>query len=105
MPFNVHAEDHDGDTHVLRHGFPTREAAEDHPVKLSLWRRVWVEEAPPGPPRDTAFPPMPWLVEWLNGMTYVRDAKGKRFAILIGTVEKREKVAALLERLITPHEI
>lgn len=29
---------------VLRRGFPSREAAEDHPVKLALWARVWVEE-------------------------------------------------------------
>src|SRR5688572_26181639 len=33
-----------GNPLVLRRGFPSREAAEDHPVKLALWARVWVEE-------------------------------------------------------------
>ena len=28
---------------TLRRGFPSRSDAEDYPVRLSLWRRVWVE--------------------------------------------------------------
>ncbi len=44
--FAVMAEQHDGigKPLTLRRGFRSREDAEDHPVKMALWKRVWVEE-------------------------------------------------------------
>ena len=43
MEYAVKAETKEGDVIILRRGFPSRSGAEDHPVRLSLWKRVWVE--------------------------------------------------------------
>jgi hypothetical protein len=43
MEYAVKAETKEGDIVTLRRGFPSRSDAEDFPVRLSLWRRVWVE--------------------------------------------------------------
>ena len=43
MEYAVKAETKEGDVITLRRGFPSRSDAEDYPVRLSLWRRVWVE--------------------------------------------------------------
>ena len=43
MEYSVKAETKEGDVITLRRGFPSRSDAEDYPVRLSLWRRVWVE--------------------------------------------------------------
>jgi hypothetical protein len=43
MEYAVKAETKEGDVIILRRGFPSRSDAEDHPVRLSLWKRVWVE--------------------------------------------------------------
>lgn len=45
--FTVKAETLAGKVVTLRKGFSSREDAEDHPVKLSQWKRVWVDEALP----------------------------------------------------------
>jgi hypothetical protein len=47
MEYAVKAETKQGDVIILRRGFPSRSDAEDHPVRLSLWRRVWVERIAP----------------------------------------------------------
>lgn len=44
MRYVVKAETHDGVERTLRGGFESFEDAEDHPVKLSDWRRVWIDE-------------------------------------------------------------
>ena len=36
----------DGKPLVLRRGFPSRNAALDHRVKLCLWHKVWVAKRP-----------------------------------------------------------
>ena len=43
MEYAVKAETKEGDVIILRRGFQTRADAEDYPIRLSLWRRVWVE--------------------------------------------------------------
>jgi hypothetical protein len=43
MEYAVKAETHEGDVMVLRRGFASKEKAEDHPIKMFLWKRVWVE--------------------------------------------------------------
>jgi hypothetical protein len=53
MEYEVKAETQEGDVVTLKRGFPSRSDAEDYPVRLSLWRRVWVERVdapPPNPP-------------------------------------------------------
>lgn len=97
--FQVMAEAKDGGTYVLRRNFATEEAALDHPVKMSHWKRVWVERANDQPERDTSPPSLPWSVEWSRGHAYVLDAKGKKIAALLGTQERREMVAEILYRL------
>jgi hypothetical protein len=55
MEYVVKAETQEGDVVTLKRGFPSRSDAEDYPVRLSLWRRVWVEpvNAPlPNPPNS-----------------------------------------------------
>jgi hypothetical protein len=43
MEYAVKAEIRDGEITILKRGFVSYEAAEDHPVKMSDWRRVWIE--------------------------------------------------------------
>ena len=44
MEYAVKAETHEGHVVILRRGFASTEDAEDHRVKLSQWRRVWIEQ-------------------------------------------------------------
>ena len=44
MEYAVKAETNEGNVVILRRGFASTEDAEDHRVKLSQWRRVWVEQ-------------------------------------------------------------
>ena len=44
MEYAVVAQKHDGNVITLKTGFPSREDAEDHPIKLSEWKQVWVEQ-------------------------------------------------------------
>ena len=43
MEYAVRAETKEGDVITLRRGFQTRADAEDYTIRLSRWRRVWVE--------------------------------------------------------------
>lgn len=43
MEYAVKAETHEGKVTILQRGFTSEAQAEDHPVKMSLWKRVWVE--------------------------------------------------------------
>jgi hypothetical protein len=43
MEYAVKAEARDGEITILKRGFVSYEDAEDHPVKMSDWRRVWIE--------------------------------------------------------------
>jgi hypothetical protein len=44
MEYVVKAETRDGRITILARGFDSYEDAEDHPVKMSSWKRVWIEE-------------------------------------------------------------
>jgi hypothetical protein len=44
MEYAVKAETNEGQVVILRRGFASTEDAEDHRVKLSQWRRVWIEQ-------------------------------------------------------------
>ena len=46
MEYAVMVETHEGKTMTLRHGFSSQDDAEDHPVQMALWRRVWVAPVP-----------------------------------------------------------
>jgi hypothetical protein len=46
MEYAVMAETHEGKTMTLRRGFSSQDDAEDHPVQMALWRRVWVAPVP-----------------------------------------------------------
>jgi hypothetical protein len=43
VEYAVKAETHQGKVLILRRGFASQEEAEDHPVRMSHWKRVWVE--------------------------------------------------------------
>jgi hypothetical protein len=43
MEYAVKAVTKEGNVIILRRGFQSRSDAEDYHVRLSLWRRVWVE--------------------------------------------------------------
>jgi cytochrome oxidase assembly protein ShyY1 len=43
MEYVVKAETRDGKTVIVKRGFASREDAEEHPVRMSEWKRVWVE--------------------------------------------------------------
>jgi len=95
--FHVKAEFHEGGIGTLRK-FATRDAAESHPVKLSLWRRVWIEEVDPAPPKTEATLRRPWEIEEPFGscFTYLRDADGSRIATLYGRVSQRARTVGIL---------
>ena len=50
MEYAVKAETQEGDVVTLKRGFPSRSDAEDYPVRLSRWRRVWIERVDEPPP-------------------------------------------------------
>lgn len=98
LVFKVMAETKNGKVMALRYGFSTKEAAEDHPVKLSLWSRVWVEEdrGLPETPKPTTAP-VPWSFERVgNKFTYVRDAEQRRVMSLHGCEARRLHIEKLL---------
>ena len=43
MEYAVVAQRRDGSLVTLQAGFASREDAEDHPIKLSKWKQVWVQ--------------------------------------------------------------
>jgi hypothetical protein len=43
MEYAARAETKEGDVVTLKRGFPSLADAEDYPVRLYLWRRVWAE--------------------------------------------------------------
>ena len=93
MTWEVRAEMLEGGEGTIRKGFPTREAAEDYPIKLALWRRVWVQKTvlPVAPKAATLR--QPWTIEEPvgNSFTYLRDADGARIASLLGRAEQRDR--------------
>ena len=104
--YMVKGETHEGAVLTLRKDFAMHEAAEDHPVTLSLWKRVWVEaDYRPAPkPKEPTLPPFPW--DWVaSGIAdasgtfhaYLVDATGKKIAAIWGG-NKREKVGGRLHR-------
>lgn len=94
--YRVVAEMHDGGIVTLRKGFASEDDALSHPVRLSHWKRVWVEEDSASVPRGDSPPPFPWSVLWVGGFAYVVDAGGKKIASLLGTQARREYVADIL---------
>ena len=52
MEFAVKAETKDGEVVTLKRGFATQSDAEDYPIHMSLWRRVWVEPVEPLAPHS-----------------------------------------------------
>jgi hypothetical protein len=52
MEYAVRAETKEGDVVTLERGFPSLSEAEDYPVRLYLWPRVWVEPAATSVPQQ-----------------------------------------------------
>ena len=96
MTYQVMCETNEGTTHILRKGFATKDAALDHPVRLSLWKRVWVKKSPPVVKKDESPPMLPWSVEWVGGYAYMVDSKGRKIASLLGNQKCREYVANII---------
>lgn len=88
---------------TLRGGFPSRDAAEDHPVLMSAWARVWVEETPRGKERkaagsvDTRPPDMPWSIERRVKHAYLLDCHGRRIGTFLGPSERQEQIIRIIE--------
>jgi hypothetical protein len=105
MSFAVKGETHEGNVLTLRGGFATREAAEDHPVQLSLWKRVFVEQVVDPVARPPQLPPLPW--DWViageptaNGSyhAYLVDATGRKIAAIWGRGEEKALIADAILR-------
>jgi hypothetical protein len=47
MEYAVKGETRDGAVTILKRGFMSYEEAEDHPVKMSDWKRLWIEVITP----------------------------------------------------------
>jgi hypothetical protein len=98
----VKAETHEGAILTLRKGFATQSEAEDHPVTMKFWKRVWVEpdETPPPKPKLKTLPPFPW--NWISGgaatangsfHAYLVDGNGRKIAAIWGAESERALVA------------
>jgi hypothetical protein len=89
--YAVIAETHEGNVKTLRRGFASQEAAEDHPVQMSLWKRVWIEQikSEPAPKPMPTLPPLPW--DWIAAG--VADARGSFHAYLVDSTGR--KIAAI----------
>lgn len=111
--FAVKAETLTGSVMTLRRGFPSRAKAEDHPVTLSLWKRVWVERiAPeqqrqPPPPQPAVLPPLPW--DWVASKTpssnggynaYLVDATGRKIGAIWGKGAEKALIADFILRAV-----
>jgi hypothetical protein len=44
MEFVVKGETREGRIMILKRGFASQDKAEDHPIRMSDWKRVWVEQ-------------------------------------------------------------
>jgi hypothetical protein len=91
LEYAVKAETLEGNVMILRRGFISEEDANDHPVKIALWRRVWVEPiglAPQAKPEPT-LPPFPW--DWVAAGSV--DARGSYHAYLVDATGR--KIAAV----------
>lgn len=102
VEFAVKCETHEGFLHTLRRGFASRDDAEDYPVRLATWKRVWVEEITPKPVKSAVpvLPPLPW--DWVAaGMkgnrnyysAYLVDANGRKIAAIWGSIGERPLIA------------
>jgi hypothetical protein len=47
MEYVVKGETLEGEIMIVKGGFASQEEAEDHPIRMSHWKRVWVELAQP----------------------------------------------------------
>ena len=43
MEYVVKGETLEGEITIVKRGFASQEEAEDHPIRMSHWKRVWVE--------------------------------------------------------------
>lgn len=107
--YAVKAETHEGNVMTLRRGFASKDAAEDHPVQISLWKRVWVE--PVGvlsePEMQATLPPLPW--DWIAASfptnnsryhAYLVDANGRKIAAIWGKDGEKELIADHIIKLV-----
>jgi hypothetical protein len=100
MEYAVMAETHEGKTMTLRRGFSSQDDAEDHPVQMALWRRVWVAPVPgtETPKPAPTLPPGPW--DWVAAGT--ADVRGSFHAYLVDATEAAEMdVANIVEGVWT----
>lgn len=111
LEYAVKAETHEGNTMTLRRGFLSQEAAEDHPVTMSLWKRVWVEPVGPAPepPKAATLPPLPW--DWItaardsnnnSSYAYLVDATGRKIAAIWGKPDERPLIADHILKCVNP---
>jgi hypothetical protein len=47
MEYVVMGETPEGEITIIKRGFASQEEAEDHPIRMSDWKRVWVELVQP----------------------------------------------------------
>lgn len=104
LEYAVKAETLEGNVLILRRGFASEDDAGDHPVKVALWRRVWIEAIGPalGSKPEPTLPPFPWSWE----ATGNADARGSFHAYLVDATGR--KIAAIWgrdgeKRLIADH--
>jgi hypothetical protein len=106
MEYAVVGEDHEGNVCTIKDGFTKASHAEDYPVRLSDWKRVWVMPVDaPKPaaalkPEAPSLPPKPW--DWVaagtpqaNGkfQAYLVDATGRKIAAIWGRSGEKELIA------------
>ncbi len=103
MEYAVKAETHEGKVMTLRRGFTSADEAEDHPVTVKLWKRIWVEPIPATPMLPQTLPPTPWTTDIVDAgyggktnFTYIKDANGRRIMSLLGRPIEKELMAEFI---------
>lgn len=93
--YAVMAETHAGKTIMLER-YQTKDDAEEHPVKLSNYRRVWIE-----PIRDRPTDlRLPWSFDRHHRHhSYLKDATGVSIVCVLGTRERRINAVAEILRV------
>jgi hypothetical protein len=101
LEYAVKAETKEGSVLTLRRGFLSEDEASDHPVQMSLWKRVWVEAIGQLAPKvEPKLPPFPWGLDAAvttdnrgQHHVYLVDATGRKIAAIWGKDHEKMLIA------------
>lgn len=92
---------------MLHGGFASREDAEDHPVRLASWKRIWIDTVERPISRLPSIPPLPWSYESSAAQSnngsfhlYLVDADGRKIAAIWGKGDEKRLTAEHILKVV-----